>query len=105
MRYALRDPVLGVLEGNLFASFHEARTFLDALPMDDYVIVQRSTTVEDRRYLGDEWLCRHCLPVEDCTSCNPKYKDAELLECVPCDCITWHLEGSCLHCEEMRNEH
>ncbi len=68
-------------------------------------VVQRATTDEDERYLGSEWQCMHCLKPESCTACNPKYKDATLLECVPCKSITWHLNGSCLHCKEMRNEH
>lgn len=67
-------------------------------------VVQRATTAEDRMYLGDKWQCMHCLEPESCTSCNPKYKDATLLECVPCESITWHLDSNCLHCEEMREE-
>jgi len=110
MRYALYCFDLGLLEADgspYFDSYQLAATYLLNHPaLEGCVILSQATTETDRKYLGDDWQCTHCLDIEDCTVCNPKYKDATIETCARCveqtgakSVQTWHLDGQCLHCQ------
>ena len=111
MRYTLYDFIL---HAELNSTYCDTRKEIEdilthCVGAGDFptCIVMQATTDQDRRYLGNDWLCQHICKPESCIHCNPVYEHAVLDRCLVCnpkqDAWTWHVDDKCLHCKE--NDH
>ena len=97
MRYSIYNFAAREVIGMTFEPADKDKMIVD---LSKQCFVLQATTPEDERYLGSDWQCQHCLPPEECTLCNPKYRNSYLEECPRCTpAFTHHVDGNCLKCE------